>query len=96
MWRKICVNLLHCPVRTHDAVGVEAVLLPVEHELITVLKSLCFVQERRVAERAVLWEPARADGQDPRRVGRAERRRRQQQQRRGRLTAPPLFTANAV
>ena len=77
--------------------------LPVEYELITVLKSLCFVQERRVAERAVLWEPARADGQDPRRVGRAERRRRQQHQRRargdeaeGRLTAPPLFAANAV
>ena len=73
MFRKICVNLFHRPVRAHnDAVGVEVVRLPVEYELITVLKSLCFVQERRVAERAVLWEPARADGQDPRRVGRAE------------------------
>ena len=62
--RKICVNLLHGPVRAYDTVGVVVVLLPVEHELITVLKSLCFVQERRVAERAIRWEPARADGQD--------------------------------
>ena len=55
VFRKICVNSFHRPVRAHnDAVGVEVVRLPVEYELITVLKSLCFVQERRVAERAVL------------------------------------------
>ena len=52
-----------------DAVGVEVVCLPIEHELVTMLcavlkMSLCFVQEGRVAERAVLWELARADGQD--------------------------------
>ena len=65
VFRKICVNLFHRPVRArNDAVGVEVVRLPVEYELITVLKSLCFVQERRVAERAVRWELARADGED--------------------------------